>query len=255
MKAVKQFKYLTPTLDIVPTHFECTPLLRSQSFHILASPLECIGHVDELLGLRQHAGITCRPLILWEPRPSSCSPDNLDDFLRAVQAVDVFSPNHVELAAIFGLSKPASLDHATIEGLASRFLKSRVGASGQGTVIIRAGENGCFVKSTNQPAEWLPAYYAPMSGEENTLVPSAKVVDPTGAGNAFLGAYAIGFLKSKSVYEGACYGTVASSFALEQTGIPTLSRYSNGQELWNNARVDLRLRDYRSRILQDRIQT
>lgn len=255
MKVAKQFKYLTPTLDIVPAHFECTPLLRSQSFHILASPLECIGHLDELFRLRRLAGITCQPLIIWEPKPSSCSPENLDDFFRAVQAVDVFSPNHVELAAIFGTCIPASLDHATIEGLASRFLKSGVGASGQGTVIIRAGEDGCFVKSANQPAEWLPAYYEPMSGKEKTLVPSAKVVDPTGAGNAFLGAYAIGFLSSKSVYEGACYGTVASSFALEQIGIPTLSRYDNGEELWNNTRVDLRLHDYRSRILRDRVQT
>lgn len=141
--------------------------------------------------------------------------------------VDVFSPNHVELAAIFGILMLTSADRVAIQEMASKFLEAGIGSSGHGVVIVRAGEDGHFLNSATQPAKWLPPFYEAMNcGGQNTAA-SPKVVDPTGAGNAFLGGYAIGFPQTGSAVEAACYGTVASSFALEQIGIPSTKLVEN----------------------------
>lgn len=87
---------------------------------------------------------------------------------------------------------------------------------------------------------WLPPIYQ---------ASSSKIVDTTGAGNAFLVAYAIGYLKTKDSYQATCYESVAASFALEQTGIPRRS-VSNEQELWNGKDVHEGLRLYMGELLR-----
>lgn len=164
--------------------------------------------------------------------------------LEAAHTVDVFSPNHLELAAFFGdPPSSSSLDKEKVESLALRFLDSGVGPDGKGTVIIRAGEHGCFICARHLPPSWLPPFfkYGPR-GERNS-----KVVDPTGAGNAFLGAYAIGYLNTGNIIEAACYGLVGASFALEQVGMPEIGTDISG-ELWNGESVLLRLQEYRMAI-------
>lgn len=48
-----------------------------------------------------------------------------------------------------------------------------------------------------------------------------EVVDPTGAGNAFLGGYVAGWLRSEGeVLDALCCGAVAAGFALKQIGLP-----------------------------------
>jgi sugar/nucleoside kinase (ribokinase family) len=194
--------------------------------------------------LRHKAGVEQRPLILWEPRPSSCVPESENAFFRAVQMVDIFSPNHIELALIFGNPSPEIVDRATLERYVSRFLESGVGLSNTGAVVLRAGEEGCLVASSTQPAKWLPSFYS-LVGDTNT----SKVVDPTGAGNAFLGAFAIGYLETRDLVHAACYGNVGASFALEQIGVPTVEFRRGGKELWNGFDVYSRLHQYRTRII------
>ena len=79
------------------------------------------------------------------------------------------------------------------------------------------------------------------------------VVDPTGAGNAFLGGCAIGLLANglsmnMSCFErAAVYGSVAASFAVEQVGMPKLLQGKDGlgeEEQWNNEFVSERLKSY-----------
>ncbi|KAH2130692.1 hypothetical protein KXW66_007538 [Aspergillus fumigatus] len=121
-------------------------------------------------------------------------------------------------------------DKATIEALARRVLDSGVGIDGKGTVVVRAGENGSVVVSRDLPPTWLPPFYpAGADGRQHS-----NVVDPTGAGNAFLGAYVVGYLQTQNAVEAACYGTVGGSFALEQVGMPELVSGEDG-ELWNGA--------------------
>ena len=232
-------------MKILPIHFEDTyELLSSQSFHLLADPIEVIGQIESLLALREDARINDKPLLIWEPRPSSCIPTNLQDFFQAVQKVDVFTPNHVELAGVFGHPNLQLPSRATVETFALKFLGSDVG--GQRTVVIRAGEEGCFI-ADDQTREWLPAYHEPTIVEGMVTGSSAKVIDHTGAGNAFIGAFAIGYLSTSSIHDAACYGNVGASFAMEQIGLPDLSQSEDGEH-WNGVDPLLRLKEYRSRL-------
>jgi sugar/nucleoside kinase (ribokinase family) len=198
--------------------------------------------VLDILTLREETGISTRPLIIWEPAPLSCKPENLQEFLAVAALVDVFSPNHLELAAMCGIHEPVS-DKAGIEALALKFRASGIGPEGTGAVVVRAGENGCFVLC-GLISQWLPPFYTTemIEGQDS------KVIDPTGAGNAFLGAFSIGYLQTGGdIIEAACYGSVAASFALEQVGMPEKSN-EGYEELWNGVSVLRRLHKYRARL-------
>lgn len=237
----KTFEYTSPALLIDPSDIANTALLHSRSFHMLAGPSEVIKQVEELLALRQSAHIQTKPLLVWEPRPSSCTSENFTFFQEAARLVDIFSPSHVELTAIF-IDKPSEVTSAMITDYANNFLHSGIGPDGQGFVVVRSGEQGCFITS-KQGSFWSPAYY-----EEEDKSQNPHVVDPTGAGNAYLGAFAVGFLQNKSIYEAACYGAVGASFALEQLGVPECNLGQEDIELWNGDNVFDRLERYQNRF-------
>ena len=169
--------------------------------------------------------------------------------MASIKLVDIFSPNHIELASFFDveLRKDGPLERSIIEGLARKCLESAIGTRKQGTVIVTAGHEGCSVYSRQREEfVWLPPLHED----------SPKVVDPTGAGNAFLGGFAIGLRETANDVLASCYGTVASSFALEQIGLPVLrpsqDTITNGvvtnSETWNVATVRTRLEEYTSRL-------
>ena len=81
--------------------------------------------------------------------------------------------------------------------------------------IIRAGALGACYITADKPEEihWTPAYW---QGE------SDRIVDPTGAGNGFMGALCAALDQRLDVHEGVLWGTVAASFVIEQAGLPTL---------------------------------
>lgn len=208
---------------------------------MLSGPLQAIQDINELMALRRSANMEAKPLIVWEPRPSSCVPEYLPLFEEAARLVDVFSPNHVELAAIFSVESGQAYPH-TIMRYADKLLQSGIGIEGQGYIVVRSGEQGSFITS-KQVSFWCPAYYEDEGGSGDP-----HVVDPTGAGNAFLGAFAIGFLQGNLVYQAACYGAVGASFALEQIGLPEKSLDKDGAELWNGDSPFDRLKRYQQRV-------
>jgi hypothetical protein len=60
-----------------------------------------------------------------------------------------------------------------------------------------------------------------------------KVVDPAGAGSAFLGAFTVDYVESKNPHQSCLRGAVAASFALEQHGLPKLSKDTEPEEIGN----------------------
>lgn len=164
--------------------------------------------------------------------------------------MDVFSPNHLEIASLFSVPPSQASEKSTIEHLAQKVLSSGVGADGNGVVIIRAGEHGSLVTARRLTSPtWIPPFYGP----EERADRDGRIVDPTGAGNAFLGAFAVGFLKmGGDVVKAACYGSVGASFALEQVGMPemsvSVSTSGEGEgELWNGVSVYARLEEFLAR--------
>lgn len=240
------FKYLTPKIRL-DTDSLNPELLRSKSFHAVCSPSRIIDIVTRLKARREEEcsseGLP-PPMIVWEPVPDLCSPDELINCFEAMKMVDVVSPNHVELASFFietiGEGKPhidsKHCDASAVEKYAKAFIDSGIGSSQQGAIVVRCGKEGCYIASREQ-ALWLPAYHQDVS----------KVVDPTGAGNAFLGGLALALARGHRLKEACMDATVAASFAVEQVGMPTLSNRGK-TEKWNGQNVSDRRTEFYVRL-------
>lgn len=259
---------------------------RMRVLHMICSADRAAESVRELwerldtqapgMGMGKGEGRGKRPLILWEPVPDLCTPEQQASMLDALALVDVLSPNEGELAAFYTheLSgedeTPPSTPQAVAaraERLARKLATSRRmgGERGCGAVIVRCGVLGCFAvwqhpPCTNTPGVieisslWMPAYH------DQT---PEKVVDPTGAGNAFMGGLGAGLVRSfgagsgengglgadkERMVKAIAHAQVAASFAIEQVGMPELSVGEDGVERWNGVLVGERLRGYLSRV-------
>ncbi|KAF2498728.1 pfkB family kinase [Lophium mytilinum] len=212
----KKFRYTTEPMKSTPKHLQAEAhLLRSKAFHLLATPAEVVQQIPELMSLRRKRGITERPYIVWEPLPMTCTLENRQAFLDACKLVDVFSPNHLEMTGLFTPEPPNSFKPAEL-----------------------AGQYGSLTMSRSESAVWMPAFYE---------LGATQVIDPTGAGNAFLGGFGVGLQRTETLAEAAAYGSVAASFALEQIGLPRRESDGDG-ETWNGCTVISRLDEYKSRL-------
>ena len=229
----KGFQRLTEPSPVTVKDLKGTRLLYSKAFVFFGTAEYVEEQVADLTSLR---GDAPRPLIIWEPHAKSCCPDTLAEHLYAARLVDVFSPNHEELQSFF--SEPSdTVDRECSVEQAMTFVNAGIGTGEKGLIVVRASSDGCAVLGGR--GFWVPSFHRPGS---------QSVVDPTGAGNAFLGAFAAAFLNDRGdELEAAVRGTVAASFALEQVGLPV--RNGDGEtETWNGHKVLDRLADFRDRL-------
>ena len=107
--------------------------------------------------------------------------------------VDVFLPSRHEAALLFGRDAPEEAARA-------------FAARGPRAVAIKLGAEGSLVCGLGQA--------------EPVHVPAlpVKAVDPTGAGDAYCGAFAVSYGAGNTLLESACRATVAASFVVEQRG-------------------------------------
>ncbi|KAI4619986.1 hypothetical protein J4E80_004511 [Alternaria sp. BMP 0032] len=204
----KKFRYTTEPLKASPIDLVNTHLLGSEAFHLLA-PAEVVEQqIPELLKLRMQHGL-----------------------------VDVFSPNHLEMSAMFEDSPSRGFQPDRLETYALEFSKA-TGPHGSGIVIVRAGEHGSLTTQNAAKNVWLPPYYQSSA---------TKVVDPTGGGNTYLGGFIEGWKASRDITEASMYGNVAASFAIEQIGLPSCEA-GDGEETWNGVRVMQRLSEYKEQL-------
>ena len=242
LNILQAFKYLTPKLRI--TAKDLSPeLLSAKSFHLICAPARCVELVDGIKSRRAELGYSLRePLFIWEPVPDLCVPAELDNTIKALQHVDVISPNHAELSDLFsvvGTTKAGDVDRQVIESCSSKLLSSvSLERASRLSVVVRSGKDGCYVASSSQKA-WLPAFHA---------ATPEKVIDPTGGGNGFLGGLAIGLVRAGDAVEASKWGNVAASFMIEQVGVPILQT-KEGKEVWNGVVVEERMKEYSMRCI------
>ena len=226
----RTYQRLTQPLPSTIADLAATSMISAACFHFFDIPETVDTQIKEIMTIRTQQGIYARPLYVWEPQAKSCSPATLKLHKRVVEEVDIFSPNHAELASFFTEPSDGAIifDKAAVERQAHAFMP--VSPTHALCVLIRCAEHGCFVLSKSPDGEqstWLPAYHLPGSD---------KVVDSTGAGNSFLGGAAMGYLQHRNFVMAATYGSVAASFVVEVVGLPSL-RASNAK-----ARLDEFLR-------------
>lgn len=266
----REFKYLTPKKRLEADDLISAGLLVAKTVHLICSPARAQMVCYELRGVLDDRFPSSRTRFIWEPVPDLCTPEHRVEMYKTLKLMHVISPNHTELAGFYGIEDPIDISTPdTIVSLATKLVTAGIGPSGAGAVIVRCGKMGCLVSSRKRMNVWLPAYYQPEDegtkengdkGDDTkdgkSSSPRAKdggkshpkVVDPTGGGNSFIGGLAIGLVRSGGNFvQAAAMGTVAASFAIEQIGIPTLSK-KDGRELWNGVEVQGRLEEYRKRV-------
>ena len=170
-----------PRVDEIPAGW---PPLRSVHLH-------CPPHQVPVwaAALRQRGS----GLILWEPYDGFCTAETLGSFGDYARLVDVVSPNLNEGRALTGETQPDRVLAALL-------------AAGARTAALRMGALGSLVGSAQGSPLAVP------------VAPAARVVDVTGAGNAYCGGFVVGLAEAGSLRQAGGYGAVAASFALEQFG-------------------------------------
>ena len=127
--------------------------------------------------------------------------------------IDIFSPNGRGARALFGITKSEMVTDLLIEQWSADVVNRGIGSEGDGCIVVRAAERGCYILSRKQEGMWLSAFYS--KGDQ---------VDATGAGNTFLGAFTIGLIRINSIVQAAMFGRVGASFVVEQVGPTTLGK-------------------------------
>ncbi len=128
---------------------------------------------------------------VFNPAPAAAFPGSL------YQTVDYLTPNETEAAV---LADTPVRDLAEAEAAADRFL-----AKGVGTAVITLGEHGAFVKSGSVRMH-VPAF------------DSGPVVETTGAGDAFNGAFAAALAEGASAVDAVRFGCAAGALSVTRTG-------------------------------------
>ena len=198
---------------------------------------------------------TAPPIVIWEPVPDLCTPEELENLQEAARFVDVISPNRSELIQFF-----AELGSVTPEHMVDSMLAKAKDSTEKPGVVVRDGADGSRLYLGGK-ALHLRAYH------QNGM----KVVDPTGGGNTYLGALAIGlsgagtpdesWLDEKIFSEckqkpirtprlrryllAVIHATMAASYAIEQVGMPSL--VGDREDHWNGEVYQHRFAEYIAR--------
>lgn len=229
---IRHFKYQTPKKRIeVEDILETKNLVHSSSFHMCCSMDRCGLIIDTLLEKhfesKSSSNPNSKPKFIFEPTPDACIKDNFDELKKVLEKVDVFSPNLNEACELVGVETlPEEIDQ--IERVAEKFTPYLT-QPGSG-LVLRCGPMGCYIKSKSLSI-MLPAYH----------IDQSNVVDVTGGGNSFCGAFITSLILSKGDWLiSGIFGNVVSGCVIEKLGVP---KVTNGDR-WNGLTVQERLESY-----------
>ncbi|KEF57317.1 uncharacterized protein A1O9_05234 [Exophiala aquamarina CBS 119918] len=245
------FKYLTPKLRLDELSLSDEQLL-ARSFHMVCSPQRCMSLINGIMARRKAiAPGESRPVFVWEPIPDLCTPEEFDRLRSAIALVDVVSPNAEELASFFPVSTGGKLPQ---EIMAEKLLLLDSNHYMTAALVVREGAFGCTTYVGRRKLH-LRAFHQDGS----------RIRDPTGGGNTFLGALAMGMTGCVTPVEtsihncslssdgnlhrylhlGLLHATVAAAYAIEQVGMPNVS--TTNPDRWNGESYQDRFKSYLDR--------
>lgn len=178
---------LTPTSlrqgDIPPDYLE------ANAAHLC--PLDYLTHSVIPAVLRQ-AEVTT---VTLDPSPGYMNPTYWGDVPSLVTGLTAFMPNEEEVRSLFQ-GRSSDL-WEMCEGLA---------AYGCELIVIKRGEKGQLLYDADSRTRWeIPSY-------------PSRVVDPTGAGDAFCGGFLAGYRRSFDAVEAVLHGNISASLVVEGNG-------------------------------------
>jgi ribokinase len=116
---------------------------------------------------------------------------------KVLAKVDYLTPNESEALGLIG---DTSIDPQDFDTLADRLLQT-----GAKNVVLTLGEKGAFIKN-GRIREFVPAFSV------------GRVVETTGAGDAFAGGFAVALAEGKSLIEATRYGCAVAGISVTRPG-------------------------------------
>ncbi len=170
--------------------------LDARGFHLAPYDFSVHAAMPGLVRRRPGRVLTCDPSIRYmQPRHAQAAGD-------IIRQLDAFLPSEMETRAFFG----GALDD--LWQAAEAF-----GALGARCVVLKLGSRGQFVYETATRRRWhVPAY-------------PGRVVNVTGAGDAYCGGFLVGLTETHDPLEAALRGCVSASLVVEGTGALYALRY------------------------------
>jgi len=154
-------------------------------------PTDYVSHTQLLPAFRQANVLTTS----LDPSPGYMLPAFFDDVRSLVHGLTAFMPSEAEIRSLFW-GRTNDL-WEMIEA---------IGSWGVEFVIIKRGGLGQMIyDASNHRRFEVPAY-------------PARVIDPTGGGDAFCGGFIVGYAESYDAVRAALYGNVSASLTLEGSG-------------------------------------
>jgi sugar/nucleoside kinase (ribokinase family) len=133
-------------------------------------------------------------LLMWEISADSCRPEQFDRVAARLADVDILSINLAEARSLCGLSDPSGC-------------VARLHDAGAALVVLRMGPDGAIASDTTT---WVAAPAAPCDA----------VVDPTGAGNCYSGAFLAAYGRTRDLKRATARAAVAAASVLGSYGVP-----------------------------------
>lgn len=239
------FKYETPKLQILGSDLS---LLTSEGkkigmIHIISSPKRFKKIIEEL---KREDTYLCYNYV-WEITPDLCTLEYLPSVLEILEFYSVsegfkivVSPNSEEFLQL--VQGGDVIMDPSLEVVKSVYLKNRkhLFKNQNHKFIIRCGKLGCLYPKDDDTFVHFPAYHDKSSSE--------KIVDATGCGNSFLGAFSTTLALTNFDYHLACvFGNIASGIVLESKGLPLKTEEVKNDKntvLWNGLSFNERLKSY-----------
>jgi sugar/nucleoside kinase (ribokinase family) len=169
--------------DVIPAYLEATAV------HLC--PLDYLSHTLLPPLLRQH-GFT---LITLDPAEGYMNAIFRDQLPALLSGLSAFFPSEEETRALF---KGQSSD--------LREMAEALATWGCEIIVIKRGERGQLLYDSSSRTHWeIPAY-------------PARLLDPTGAGDAFCGGFLAGYRRTYDPLQAVLHGNVSASLAIEGSG-------------------------------------
>lgn len=169
--------------DFLPAYLDAT------AAHIC--PLDYLSHTLLPSVLRQ-AGFT---LITLDPSPGYMHPTFWEEIPALLTGLTAFLPSEEEVRSLFQGRSTDLWEMA--EALA---------ANGCEIIVIKRGERGQLLYDSSTRGRWeIPPY-------------PAKLVDPTGAGDALCGGFLVGYRRTFDALQGVLHGNISASLTIEGQG-------------------------------------
>ncbi|MGH2521899.1 MAG: carbohydrate kinase family protein [Anaerolineales bacterium] len=162
---------------------------RAHGFHL--APYDFVVHNTLPIYLRRHGVryVTCDPSLRY------MQPSFTGEVKQLVHGLDAFLPSEMEVHSFFREHVPDLWQAA-----------EAFGAMGAKAVVLKLGARGQYVYETDSKRRWhVPAY-------------PAKVMDVTGAGDAYCGGFLVGLEQTHDPLEAALRGAISASIVIEGIG-------------------------------------